>query len=80
VSQFEISSAVRFLAVSFAREEIMMEPWERTEAVRNVIKLAIDVARRNKGPNEMEPSDDLIAHCVVQELRRAGWSIQKISN
>ena len=58
----------------------MMEPWERTEAILSVIKLGIDVARRNKGTNEPEPSDDLIAHCIVQELRRAGWSIREISN
>jgi hypothetical protein len=58
----------------------MMEPWERAEAILNVIKHGIDVARRGKPPNEAEPTDDLIAHCIVQELRRAGWSIRENSN
>ena len=42
-------------------------------------KLGVDVARRSKGPNGLEPSDDLIAHCIMQELRRAGWSLRENS-
>ena len=57
-----------------------MEPWERAQAILSIIKLGIDVARRSKGPNEPEPSDDLIAHCIMQELRRAGWSFRENSS
>lgn len=45
-----------------------------------VIEAAIDVARRNPkdGPNPMP--DDYVAWVICQELRRAGWTIERSEN
>ena len=50
------------------------------ETVLAVIETGIDVACRNPKPGEPVASDDYTAWCVLRELRRAGWSIVRVSN
>jgi hypothetical protein len=45
------------------------------EPILAVIEHGIDVARRNPKPGEPIAADDYIAWCILQELRRAGWSV-----
>jgi hypothetical protein len=50
------------------------------EAILAVIKHGIDVARRNPKPDEPVAADDCVAWCILQELRRAGWTVSRNSN
>jgi hypothetical protein len=47
------------------------------EAVLAVIEHGIEVARRNPKPGEPVAADDYTAYCVLQELRRAGWTVTR---
>lgn len=45
-------------------------------AVLAAIRTGIDVRRSCKKPGEtQDETDELLAWCVLQELRRAGWSV-----
>lgn len=47
------------------------------EPILAVIEAAIDKARKNPKPGESTSGDDFTAWCVLQELRRAGWTISR---
>jgi len=50
---------------------------EEFEKVLAMVVSAIDMARRNPKPDEPVPSDDYTAWVVVNELRRAGFKIER---
>jgi hypothetical protein len=50
------------------------------EAILAVIEHGINVARRNPKPGQPAAADDYMAWCVLQELRRAGWSVVQTSS
>jgi hypothetical protein len=78
VQQLTVAGATRH--VKFAgplKEQIQMTHFSDYEAVLAVIEHGIDVARRNPKDNEPVASDDYIAWCVLQELRRAGWAVTR---
>ena len=52
-----------------------MNEFERVEKVLAAIETAIGVARQNPNAGEPTPTDDYIAWCVMNELRRAGFKI-----
>jgi hypothetical protein len=45
------------------------------EAIIAVIESAIKLTRQNPKSGEPTPSDDYTAWVILQELRRAGWTI-----
>jgi|CXWL01.1.fsa_nt_gi hypothetical protein len=49
-----------------------MTNMEDHEAIMDAIKMGIDVARRNPGPEDV---DGYIAWCVLNQLRLAGWTV-----
>jgi hypothetical protein len=57
-----------------------MTDYRDFEAVLQIIALGVDVARRNPKADEPVASDDYIAWCVLNELRRAGWKVSRTSN
>jgi hypothetical protein len=57
-----------------------MTDWEDYEAIVAIIEHGIDVARRNPRPDEPVAADDYVAFCILQELRRAGWTVSRNSN
>jgi hypothetical protein len=50
------------------------------EAIVAVIEHGMNVARRNPKPNEPVATDDYVAFCILQELRRAGWTVSRNPN
>jgi hypothetical protein len=54
-----------------------MTDWEDYEAIVAIIEYGIDVARRNPRPDEPVAADDYVAFCILQELRRAGWTVSR---
>jgi hypothetical protein len=42
-----------------------------------VIEAGIEKTRQNPKPGEPVPSDDYTAWVILQELRRAGWTISR---
>lgn len=50
------------------------------EAILAVIEFGIKKTRLNPKPGEPVPSDDYTAWVILNELRRAGWTISRISN
>ena len=50
------------------------------EAILAVIEHAIEVTRQNPEREEATATNGYIAWCVLNELRRAGWSIVPISS
>ncbi|WP_158914211.1 hypothetical protein [Caulobacter sp. S45] len=57
-----------------------MTDYSDYEPILAVIEAAIDKARKNPKPDQPTPSDDYIAWVVLQELRRAGWTISQNTN
>jgi hypothetical protein len=45
------------------------------ETILTVIESAIKLTRQNPRSGEPTPSDDYTAWVILQELRRAGWTI-----
>ena len=54
-----------------------MTDYSDYEPILAVIEFGIDKARKNPKPNEPTPSDDYTAWVILQELRRAGWTISR---
>jgi hypothetical protein len=54
-----------------------MTGWEEYEAIVAIIEHGIDVARRNPRPDEPVAANDYVAFCILQELRRAGWTVSR---
>jgi len=50
------------------------------EAVLPVIEHGIDVTRKNGDPIPSSEFDAFTAWCVSQELRRAGWRVERVSD
>ena len=50
------------------------------EAILAVIEHAIEVTRQNPEREEATATNGYLAWCVLNELRRAGWSIVPISS
>jgi hypothetical protein len=50
------------------------------EAIVAVIEHGMNVARRNPKTNEPVATDDYVAFCILQELRRAGWTVSRNPN
>jgi hypothetical protein len=50
------------------------------EPILAVIESAIDLARTNPKSGEPSPSDNYTAWVILQELRRARWTIRRSSN
>lgn len=45
-----------------------------------IIEGAMELTRRNPEEGQPTPSDGYYAWVILQELRRAGWQITRISN
>ena len=54
-----------------------MTDYNDYEPILTVIEAAIDKARKNPKPDEPTPSDDYSAWVILQELRRAGWTLSQ---
>ncbi len=52
-----------------------MTDYDDYPAILSVIETGIDVARRNPKPDAPVAADEYVAWCILQELRRAGWSV-----
>jgi hypothetical protein len=50
------------------------------EVILSVIESAIELVRQNPKPGEPTPTDGYTAWVILQELRRAGWTITRNSN
>lgn len=57
-----------------------MTDYAHYEAVLAVIERGIDAARQNPKAGEPVAADDYIAWCVLRELHRSGWSMERNSN
>lgn len=54
-----------------------MTDYRDYEAIMTVIQKGIEVARDNPKAGEPASSDNYVAWCVLQEFRRAGWTIER---
>ena len=52
-----------------------MTDYDDYPAILSVIETGIDLARRNPKPDAPVAADEYVAWCILQELRRAGWSV-----
>lgn len=50
------------------------------EEIMTAIARGVEVARNNPLSNTEYNADTYIAWCALQELRRAGWSIQRLKS
>ncbi len=56
-----------------------MTDYNDYEAILDVIEFGVGKARENPKPDEPNPSDDYTAWVILQELRRAGWTVSRDS-
>jgi hypothetical protein len=53
-----------------------MTDFDDYPAILSAIGTGIDAARRNPKGEAPGTDDEYLAWCILQELRRAGWSIE----
>lgn len=57
-----------------------MTDYDDYPAILSAIETGIDVARRKPLPDSAPgTADEHLAFCILQELRRAGWSVEPTS-